>query len=183
MQKTNDNDIYYILAYQICYILANQTNCDIPNFICTEVSSGTLLEKFPYSEFFWSVFSRIRTEDGEMLSLAKPCIESRKLKCRKQMIMIFIIYLPTRFVIYLLIRQIVIFQTLFALKFLVEHYLKSSHTRSFSGPYFPAFGLKTERCSVSFRIQSECGKIRTRKLPIRTLFTQQKCAISLNIAF
>ena len=33
----------------------------------------------------------------------------------------------------------------------------------FSGPYFPAFGLNTERCCVSLRIQSECGKIRTRK--------------------
>ena len=33
----------------------------------------------------------------------------------------------------------------------------------FSGPYFPAFGLNTERYSVSLRIQSECGKIRTRK--------------------
>ena len=33
----------------------------------------------------------------------------------------------------------------------------------FSGPYFPAFGLNTERYSVSLRIQSKCGKIRTRK--------------------
>ena len=28
----------------------------------------------------------------------------------------------------------------------------------FSGPYFPAFGLNTERYGVSLRIQSECGK-------------------------
>ena len=35
----------------------------------------------------------------------------------------------------------------------------------FSGPYFPAFGLNTERYSVSLRIQSECWKIRTRKTP------------------
>ena len=34
--------------------------------------------------------------------------------------------------------------------------------RVFSAPYFPAFGLNTERCSVSLRIQSERGKIRTR---------------------
>ena len=33
----------------------------------------------------------------------------------------------------------------------------------FSGPYFPAFGLNTERYFVSLRIQSECRKIRTRK--------------------
>ena len=32
-------------------------------------------------------------------------------------------------------------------------------------PYFPAFGLSTERYGVSSRIQSECGKIRTRKTP------------------
>ena len=31
-----------------------------------------------------------------------------------------------------------------------------------SGPYFPAFGLNTEMYCVSLRIQSECGKIRTR---------------------
>ena len=35
--------------------------------------------------------------------------------------------------------------------------------RSFSGPHFPALRLTTERYSVSLRIQSECGKIRTRK--------------------
>ena len=31
-----------------------------------------------------------------------------------------------------------------------------------SGPYFPAFGLNTERYKVSLCIQSKCGKIRTR---------------------
>ena len=35
----------------------------------------------------------------------------------------------------------------------------------FSGPYCPAFGLNTERYSVSHRIQSECGKILTGKTP------------------
>ena len=33
----------------------------------------------------------------------------------------------------------------------------------FSGPYFPAFGPNTKRYGVSLRIQSEYGKIRTRK--------------------
>ena len=33
----------------------------------------------------------------------------------------------------------------------------------FSGPYFPTFGLNRGRCFVSFRIQSECRKILTRK--------------------
>ena len=33
----------------------------------------------------------------------------------------------------------------------------------FSGPHFPAFRLNTEKYEVSFRIQSECGKIWTTK--------------------
>ena len=37
--------------------------------------------------------------------------------------------------------------------------------RSYSGLHFPAFALNTERYSVSFRIQSECGKIRTIIIP------------------
>ena len=45
------------------------------------------------------------------------------------------------------------------------HYVKGVRIRSFSGPYFPAFGLNTERYSVSFRIQSEYRKIRTRITP------------------
>ena len=35
----------------------------------------------------------------------------------------------------------------------------------FSGPHFPGFRLNTERYGVSLRIQSECGKIRTRYPP------------------
>ena len=41
------------------------------------------------------------------------------------------------------------------------HSMKSVDIWSFSGPYFPAFGLNTERYSASVRIQSECGKIWT----------------------
>ena len=37
------------------------------------------------------------------------------------------------------------------------------NTEFFSDPYFPAFGLNTERYFVSLRIQFECGKIRIRK--------------------
>ena len=33
----------------------------------------------------------------------------------------------------------------------------------FSGPYFPTFGLSTERYSVTLRVLAECEKIRTRK--------------------
>ena len=42
---------------------------------------------------------------------------------------------------------------------------KRCQFRSYSGLYFPAFGLNTERYSVSLRIQSKCGKIRTRITP------------------
>ena len=43
--------------------------------------------------------------------------------------------------------------------------MKSVRIRSYSGPHFPAFELNTERYGVSLRIQSECGKIRTRITP------------------
>ena len=41
--------------------------------------------------------------------------------------------------------------------------LKVSKYGVFSGPYFPAFGLNTERLSVSLLIQSDCRKARTKK--------------------
>ena len=37
------------------------------------------------------------------------------------------------------------------------HCIKSVRIRRCSGLCFPAFGLNTERCGVSFRIQFECG--------------------------
>ena len=43
--------------------------------------------------------------------------------------------------------------------------VRSVRIRSYSGPYFTAFGLNTERHEVSLRIQSESGKIRTRTTP------------------
>ena len=42
--------------------------------------------------------------------------------------------------------------------------------RSFSDPYFPAFRLNTEIYGESLRIQSECGKTRTRKTPNKDIF-------------
>ena len=39
--------------------------------------------------------------------------------------------------------------------------MKSFHIRSYSGPYFPAFGINTERYGVFLSIQSECGKMWT----------------------
>ena len=48
--------------------------------------------------------------------------------------------------------------SLFQTKFIYEN-----SSRSFSDPYFPAFEPNTEIYGVSLRIQSECGKVRTRK--------------------
>ena len=42
--------------------------------------------------------------------------------------------------------------------------MRSDHIRSFTGPYFAAFGLNLE-IGVSLRIQSECSKIWTRETP------------------
>ena len=50
------------------------------------------------------------------------------------------------------------------------HCLKSVRIWSFSGPHIPAFGLNTERYSASLQIQSECGKIQTRKTPYKDIF-------------
>ena len=50
------------------------------------------------------------------------------------------------------------------------HCVKSVRIRSYSGPHFPAFGLNTERFTESLRIQSECGKMRTRITPNRDTF-------------
>ena len=55
--------------------------------------------------------------------------------------------------------------------------VKNVRIRSFSGPYFPSFGLNTERYRVSLRIQSKCGKMQTRKTPNRGTF----CAVMANI--
>ena len=51
-----------------------------------------------------------------------------------------------------------------------NHCLKSVRIWSFFGPYFPAFGLNTERYAVSLHIQSECRKIQTRKIPNTNTF-------------
>ena len=43
-----------------------------------------------------------------------------------------------------------------------KHCVKMVQIRSNSDRYFPAFGLNTERYSVSLGIQSKCGKMQTR---------------------
>ena len=47
-----------------------------------------------------------------------------------------------------------------------------------SGPYFPVFGLNTERYGVSLRIQSECWKIWTRKNSVFGHFSRSECVRS-----
>ena len=46
-----------------------------------------------------------------------------------------------------------------------KHFVKSARIKSYSGPHFPAFGVNTERYSVSLRIQSECREMRTKITP------------------
>ena len=46
---------------------------------------------------------------------------------------------------------------------ILKHCVKSVQNGVYSGPYFPAFGLNTKIYAVNLRIQSKCGKIRTRK--------------------
>ena len=75
---------------------------------------------------------------------------------------------------------------LFCILAIGNHCVKSIHIQGLSGPYFPAFGLNTERYRVSLHIQSKCGKIQTRKTPntdtfqaVKTTFQQQRDKILL----
>ena len=51
----------------------------------------------------------------------------------------------------------------------------------FSGPYFPVFGINTERYTLSVRIQSECGKIGTRKNSVFWLISRSEGKNKSNI--
>ena len=51
---------------------------------------------------------------------------------------------------------------IFSTAFKNTHYVKSVRIRSHSGLYLTAFRLNTERYGVPLRIQTQCGKIRTR---------------------
>ena len=53
----------------------------------------------------------------------------------------------------------------YELEISVGHSAKSVRIRSYSGPYFPAFGLNTERYGVFLGFQSECGKMQTSITP------------------
>ena len=43
----------------------------------------SLLEKCPFSEFYWSVFSRIRTECGKILHISPYSVQLRENKDQK----------------------------------------------------------------------------------------------------
>ena len=53
---------------------------------------------------------------------------------------------------------------------LSSHCVKSVRIQNFTGQYFPKFRLNMETYSVSLRIQSEIGKIRTKKTPNTNTF-------------
>ena len=55
-------------------------------------------------------------------------------------------------------------------KISVKHCVKGVRIRSYSGPHFPVFGLKTDRCGVSLSIQSKCRKMRNRITPNKDTF-------------
>ena len=55
--------------------------------------------------------------------------------------------------------------------FLKIHCVEYVSILSFSGPYFPSFGLNMERYRVSLHIQSECKKIRTRNTRNTDIFS------------
>ena len=61
------------------------------------------------------------------------------------------------------------------------HCVKMFKYGAFSGPYFSAFGLNTERYEVSLRIQSKCGKIRTRKNSVFGHFSRKAYAFVVNL--
>ena len=78
------------------------------------------------------------------------------------MMMIIIILITIKIIIIITIVMIIII--------IIIHRVKSVLIGSFSGPYFPAFGLNTERYGISLRIQCKSGKIWTGKTPNTNTF-------------
>ena len=59
--------------------------------------------------------------------------------------------------------------------------MESIQIRSFPGPYFPTFKLNTEIYEVDLRIQSEHGKVRTKKKSVFGHFPHSADNNTLNI--
>ena len=55
-----------------------------------------------------------------------------------------------------------------------EHLEQQDLVKTFFCPYFPVFGLNTDIYSVNLRIQSKCGKIRTRKSSVFGHFSRSQ---------
>ena len=66
---------------------------------------------------------------------------------------------------------------------LLVHCVKSVRIRSYSGLYFPVFGLNKKRYGVSLVIQAKCEKIRTRKTPNTDTFYSVIVAAVIVAAF
>ena len=76
---------------------------------------------------------------------------------------IFKVWLKFRIPLFIFVYHICITLAIWTNLVLPKRYTawKVSKYGFFSGPYFATFALNTERYSVSLRIQSKCGKIRT----------------------
>ena len=61
------------------------------------------------------------------------------------------------------------------------HGVRNVRIQSFSGQYFPALGPNAEREGVSLRIQSKCGKIRTRKPPKTSKYFSRSGNVNISI--
>ena len=61
------------------------------------------------------------------------------------------------------------------LYFNIKHCVKSVRIRSFSGPYFPAFGLNTKIYSADIRIQFKCRKTPFSAIMYQWLSSGQWC--------
>ena len=82
-------------------------------------------------------------------------------------LVVFLILILTKIILQniLLCFGFAFFQSQIPAKNYIWYCVKSVRIRSYSGPYFPAFGLNTERYSVSLRTQSEWRKIWIRVTP------------------
>ena len=72
-------------TYLLNYLLATgKPEDDSIGSVFKQISeSYKLREKYPYSEFFWSVFSHIRTEYREILHISPYAVGSEKIRTRK----------------------------------------------------------------------------------------------------
>ena len=119
--------------YSVCGVSLETTVFDQ-----IQVTNQILRKKCPYSELFWSVFSRIPTEYGEIRSIFPYSVRMGENADQNNSE-----------------------YGQFSGSVSNYHLGKSLLIRSFSGLIFPKLGMNTEIYRLNFRIQSECRKIRT----------------------